>query len=514
MQTPDLSLPAFTLTSSGRHLREAITEAPTPAPLPTGSSPATRVSVSPSDSAKARDVYSKPSSIVTYLREENHLNNTTAAAVSKNLATHLSSLSDKREPFRPGLFFSQVGALSRETTDYSNEARSKRLAIDAAPETMRPDFSKTTGIVLTTATLSIRTRDGDTINMTLTQALTGGSLLFTFNVEGELSEEEQLALEKLAAKLGEVADEFFRSGTAELRGLDDFDSKLLDSFTLSVSQFNGSGYDTISYDYAIDETNNTARLTAEDTFGYEFDISSHTQGLLNGKQVFAHQTLEQYLALIRQAANEHKAESSSIRFMLDGLRSMLLANNINIDTENAGAFERVLNSFDTALPDFKATFSSPVVHNPNLYTQVSSMHLSMGQTTDVEVINNRTLMQQKNFYELTESHWLASPGMEAAHLDIGNYRYINQHVRESITRTLDSKGSQVKDALVEHEKEWSRKEQLFVDFKAQPASTMGNSYRTLINLIDQLDQQANDNQPKLLKLLETSHSNLFTGWLS
>lgn len=514
MQTTDLSLSAFMPPSSGSPPREIVKQAPVSAPLPAESSPASRVSISPSDKNRERDVYNKPSSIVTYLREDNHPNNAAAAAVSKTLATHLSSLSDKREPFRPGLFFSQAGALSREANSYSNEARSMRLAMDVAPETMRPDFSTTKGIVLTAATLSIRTRDGDNINMTLTHALNGGSLLFTFNIEGELSEEEQLALEKLAIKLGEVADEFFRSGTAELRGLDDFDSKLFESFNLSFNKFNGFDYDIFSYNYSVDETNNTAQLTAEDTFGYEFDISTHTQGLLKDKQAFAHQTLEQYLALIRQAANEHKAESSSIRFMLDGLRTMLFAPKTNMTTEDTGALEQVLENFDTGLPDFEATFNSPVVHNPDLYTQVSSMHLHMGQTTDIDVINNRTLIQQKNFYELTESHWLASPGMEEAHLDIGNYRYINQHVRESITRTLDSNGSQVKDALVEHEKEWSRKEQLFVNFKAQPASTNGDSYHTLINLMDQLDQQANNNQPKLLKLLENSHKNLFTGWFA
>src|SRR5690606_38247818 len=121
-------------------------------------------------------------------------------------------------------------------------------------------------------------------------------------------------------------------------------------------------------------------------------------------------------------------------------------------------------------------------HNPNFYTQVSYMHLSMGQTTRVETVNSRTLIQQENFYELSESHWLAPPGLEQAQLDLGNYRYISQHVRESITRTLDTEGGTVNDILVAREKEWSRKEQQFINFNAQPASTSGDSNRTMINL--------------------------------
>lgn len=461
------------------------------------------------------DVYDKPVTVITatYLRDqETPAEHIASAGVAKILSSHLQALNEKKVPFSAGLFFSQAGALSRETSSYSNEARSRNIAADIAAEKMRPDFTQSAGKVTSAATLNIRTRDGDTISITLAHKSETRQLNFSFHVEGELSAEEQLALEKLAAKLGEVADEFFRSGTAELRGLDEFANDTLDSFSLSLSKFNGKDYDTFSYDYSIDETG-TARLSGKDIFGYEFDIKTHLNGLLTEGQAAAYQSLEKYIELIRKAGDDQDAPSSSVRFMLDGLRSMLIDKTKNPTAPEAMP-SQLLQNFATGLPDFTATFTSAVKHNPSHYKHVSSMNLSMGQATRIETQNSRTLIQQKSFYELNRSHWEAPPGLDRADLDHGNYNYVNEFIRESISRTMDINQSRATDIFIETDLKWQRKEQAFIDFEGQEIHKSEDSRHHLVNLIDELSPHANEktNQHNLLQLLNQSRADFFTGW--
>jgi hypothetical protein len=486
---------------------------PESVPTPIATTPATEANLTPA-TTRASNVYDKPTVRITYLRDQNTTpNSATQVSVSKTLSSHLNSLLGNTEPFIAGLFFSQVGALSKETSRFANEARSVQVPGNVATEKFSPDFSRQVGKPLTSATLNIRTRDGDTISINLVRnsGKAGDSLSFSFEVEGDLSAAEQAALDKLANKLGEVADEFFRNGTAELRGLEAFDDKILGSFDITFSQFNGTDYDTFNYNYSIDETTNTAHLTGKDVHGYNFNISSHLTGLSDGKTAASHQSLEQYLALIREAGKDHDADSSSVRFMLDGLRSMILPR-VESEASNDN-FARMLGNFDTALHDFTATFSAPNARNPGRYAEVSAMNLSMGQITRAEVQGGRIVVQQESYYELRESHWDAIAGMEHASLDTGNYQYVSQFVKESTIRTLDTKDGQIKDLFVEHQKEWQRKEEAFYNFNSAGVNKSGDSDEKLLNLMDQLTESSADiQQHDLLHLLNRSRENLFNRW--
>ena len=513
MQFPEVTLPTPLLPRA--RAISASNPPVTPAPMAmVAAAPSTQVLLSSLNASAAEPaVYIKPAITVIYLREAGSAQNgPIATQVSKTLSSHLRTLNENTAPFSVGLFFSHAGALSRETSSYSNEARSRQMADNIAPEKARPDFTLEAGKVTSSAMLNIRTRDGDTISITLAYKGDSKHLNFSFHVEGELSDEEQLALEKLAAKLGEVADEFFRNGTAELRGLDEFDSEAFASFSLSLSKFNGKNYDTFDYDYAVDETTGTARLSGQDVFGYKFDISAHLSGLLNQPPT-AHQSLEQYLTLIRKAGEDQDAESSSVRFMVDGLRSMLKSNTRE-PSEADMPYARVLENYATGLPDFTATFSSTRAHNPAHYAHISSMNLNMGQTTHIETVNNRVLIQQESFYELNRNHWEALPGLTHADIERGNYVYVSEHIRESTSRTLDINAGRIADIFIESELQWRRKEQAFIDFKAQQIYQDENSDSQLINLMDHFNPHVDEaaNQRNLLQLLDKSRANFFKGW--
>lgn len=451
--------------------------------------------------------YDKPAVYHTYLRDQtSYRSGTATAAVTTTLSSHLSSLRKNDVTFSPGLFFSHAGALSRETSSYSNEARYAQVPADAAVEKMTPDFTPK-GKILASATVNIRTRDGDTISLNLVQNTNGSGLSFSFTVEGNLSEAEQQALEKLAAKLGEVADEFFRSGTAELRGLDAFDGSVLNSFSLSLSQRHGLDQKTFTYDYVIDHANNTVTLSGKDVEGYTFDITAHISNLLHGQTSAAHQALEHYIELLRHAADDHDTTSSSLRFMLDGLRSLLLP--AHPAPMNPDPYARLLENFDSGLPDFSASFKSPVAHNPSNYAQAASMSLNMGQTTRIETTNSRVWIQQESFYELYQNSFKALPGLERPDFTGGNYVYINNYARETITRTLVTEG-EIKDIFIEREREWQRSEQQVQNFTRIAQDETGDADKVLIDLLDRAHAQSTHTD--LISLLHTSRQHLFHYW--
>src|SRR5690554_3212875 len=448
-----------------------------PALLAVEQSPAARVSLSAAihpasmaaieTSASAPPVYEKPSALVNYLRDRGEAYTGKAGArASQNLMNELSSLQHQKAPFRASPFLTQLGALSRETNLYSNEARSYRVPGDIAAQSFNPDFAGYAGPKRESVGLTIHTKEGDTIRITLEHRKgESESLAFSFEVTGELSEQEQAALDKLTAKLGDVADEFFRTGSAELRGLGDLDDEAIDSFNLSLSKPGGKDFVTLTYDYELDEATQTRRLHGEDSFGYQFEISANLNGLTNTASSIAHPSLEQYLELIRRAGDTQGTESSSVRFMIDGLRSMLMPDSSRAAPVAAqDSVEALLVGFDTGLPDFKASFYSPVFRNRGRPGQAAAMALTMGQKTRVEVKADQLLVQQESFYELHNSGWKSLTQGRSPSLETGNYIYFSEHESGKTTRTLDIKAGQVRDLIVEQEHQRKYSEVVFHDF--------------------------------------------------
>ena len=467
---------------------------PTASPLVIQDSPSTQVSLGAFENSAP--TYRKPSTEITYLRYQQQTG-IVAGALSQQLLNEWSMFrNDRAHSFRAGSFLSQVGALSAETSHFRNEARNFSVPGDIAAEKFSPDFSALVGKRRESFLLTIRTKEGDeiTVRMTRRQGPGGESLEFAFDVVGELSEAEQQALDKLASKLGEVADEFFRTGKAELRGLAAFDDANIQSFKLELSKPNGDVYDTLNYDYTFDETTQTRRLRGEDVAGYQFDITAHVNGILQTDRATAQQTIEQYLDLIRRAGDARGTESASVRFMLDGLRSVLL-----------------LDEFHTGLQDFTASFRAATTYNPENRTQVSAMNLTMGQTTRTETDGARFLLQQESFYELHSSYFKPLPWLEAADFANGNYVYVNEHESGKTTRTLDMGAGDVDSLLIEREKTHDILERFYQNFAEIDRHEDHQKERTLENLVDRLSPTESNEirQQNLLALIKESRFNLF-----
>ncbi len=483
---------------------------PTALPLTAQDSPSTKVSLDAFENPAP--VYNKPSTEVTYLRHQQQTG-IVAGAVSQQLLNEWSMFrNDRAHSFRAGSFLSQVGGLSAETNSFRNEARNFSVPGDIAAEKYSPDFSALAGKRKESVLLTIRTKEGDdiTIRMTRRQGPGGESLEFAFDAVGELSEAEQQAFDKLASKLGEVADEFFRTGKAELRGLAAFDDASIQSFKLELSKPNADDYDTLTYDYAFDETTQTRRLRGEDVAGYQFDITAHVNGILQTDRATAQQTIEQYLDLIRRASDARGTESASVRFMLDGLRSVLLLDELKTSTSSL-AEKSLLDEFHTGLPDFTASFRAATTYNPENRTQVSAMNLTMGQTTRTETDGARFLLQQESFYELHSSYFKPLPWLEAADFANGNYVYVNEHESGKTTRTLDMSAGDVDSLWVEREKTHDILERFYQSFTEIDRNEDHQEERTMEYLVDRLSPTESNEirQQNLLALIKESRFNLF-----
>jgi len=463
---------------------------------------------------KVRDpvVYERPQVSSIWMRD-NKSGGVISSQASKQLASHLDSYREQKQPFTVSSFFGMAGALSHETSRYSNEARYTSAPAGADLKSWSPDFSRAIGKQTEGAVLNVKTRSGATVSMQVNhrQGPDGSSLGFSFQVEGKLTAEEQKAFAKLAEKMGAVADEYFRTGTTELRGLDDIDHTQIESFALSVSRPKGQDLQTLDYRYQVDEETGTRRLFGSDGNGYEFDVS--VDSLLSGNSAATGASLEQYLTLIRQAVDTQDASSDTTRFLVDGLRSMLIGSAESAFAQEVSAASRALSAFDTGLPDFKANFTGIPVHNPLNNREASSMNLRMGQETRIEQQGQKTLIAQESFYELNRSYWKASPGLMNPNLEMGNYIYVQEDLSEKTTRTLGLDGDKVDALLIEHEFDHKREEHTYQNFVRVDVQKFADNDQRLVDLLQPLSASSPPlNAQDVEQRARDSRANLFGYW--
>lgn len=136
--------------------------------------------------------------------------------------------------------------------------------------------------------LMVKTREGDTVKIRFSETRAGSTedgkrIAASYEVEGNISDEERQALDKVITKVTEIADTFFDGVVgfghlAVMDNLDFFDAGQLASFALDISQdrrfHQGGGqaermYSSLSFDYTVDLKAKTQRLESELVLGYQ-----------------------------------------------------------------------------------------------------------------------------------------------------------------------------------------------------------------------------------------------------
>lgn len=482
-------------------------------------SPSTIVTLSALETKKPADTYPQP--MVDVIQTRNQYKEAPAAArMSNQLISSLGSIRANTSPFSVSALFNQVGNLGRETTSYRNEVRSMAVAGNKLSDNMKVDFAGHKGGVDEWVNLTIRTKDGDDIAVTVARFRNnsgqGDTLEFTFEVTGELSTLEQDALDKLASKLGGVADDFFRTGTAELNGLKEFDRANLESFHFEFSRWRGEAKPVaMSFDYKHDQVAQTQQLTASDAAGYKIDIKTNLEGLLVKGGASANDALQQYLHLISNSLNEHGASSGSRRFIMDGFANMVAPAN-SAATSAQSKSERIVDAFASGLADFKATIEAPLHHNRKNYLYPEAMTLRLEQNTQVEQAGDRTLIRQTSAYELNSSRIRGRAGGEEPSivdnsLESGNFNYKTIHMKEQVTRLLDMTNEKINNAYREHESSLDIEEKKFGNFHLEETLKENKEDHTLTQLQDRIaEKKLQKDSIESLRELAKDKQSLFT----
>ncbi len=434
---------------------------------PVSSTPATTDQVS----FQQRDLpltYDQTPVFISGLRD-NKTKGQASSALSNNLLSSLNAASAKKATLSISSVFGQIGALSRETTEFRNEARRLLVTQEQAVKSASPNFSLQPTSDNQSVRLSVKTKDGDNIHIELLRrniGVVGSTLEFSFKVDGSLSDAEQKALGKLAEKLGQIGDEFFRTDTTQLRNLKDIDTSLISSFSFTMKR--PAPRDTFvehSYEFRVNEQAQTQTLSASDVRGYKVDITTDLNTLVKSSSANAN-ALEPYLEIIRQAADDASMDNKSRRFILDAFSSMFeqfLAIPQTLDTDSA--IEATQAAFDSGLPDFTASISSKVVHNHEFYSQAAILKLTLEQHTRVESYADTTLIKQESSFELINNRFEGIFDIENREISNPNYRYITEHRSGNITRTLSMTEDRVNNLLLEQDLATSKTVSEFRNYK-------------------------------------------------
>lgn len=488
---------------------------PNPAPklIETPTPPAAIVTISPG--IEPPPVYSEPVVIATYVRDKSHTG-IAAQAANQALVSSLAQIKDNKTKFSVSSMFSQVAALSRETSEYRNEVRQFRVPPKVAVDKFSPDFSTAKGKRIESVFLNLRTKDGDSINIQFGRNNIRDStsvMEFSFVVDGELSEGEQKALAALMEKLGAMGDEFFRADTTQLRGLKDVDTDFITGFNFTLQRFDPATdtYVEHSYEFSVDEVAQTQTLRAEDIKGYQVDITTQLQGL-TGELNLEREVLQQYLDLIAQAGDESKAPNESKRFMLDAFNSIFggfltpAADDAQTDVDVA---QQSIAAFDSGMPDFTASFRSPVYHNPGYYSQVAAMSLTLEQQTRTEQAGDNLLIKQDTRYDFSYSKF---EGVANDSLDMlgANYTYVRERKTAETSRILSMTGERVNNLWVEQQVNKETERQQFENYKLVEREAYEYGDRRLQEYAELMKKlNANNQRSAVHELLIASKEKLF-----
>lgn len=489
----------------------SLTPVSTAAPAPTNS-PSVIVAISRSIDPPA--VYQEPTTVSTYVRETGY-KGAAATATSQAMVHSLNQVADKKTKFTVSSLFGQIGALSRETSEYRNEARQFQVPAKVAVEKFTPEFGSSRGSRTESAFLNIRTRDGDSIKIQLSRVSNGGAqgLEFSFVVDGKLSEQEQKAIGALAEKLGVMGDEFFRTDTTELRGIKDIDTDVISHFSFKLERPDPKtdSYVAHSYDFNFDEVAQTQSLSATDVEGYSVDVSMQLQTMVKGNNAES-QVLKQYLDLINSAGEAGNSPNASKRFMLDAFESMF-SSFLRVTSEqldkSTNRTDTTLMAFDSGLPDFTATFRSPVYTNPGNRGQVESMMLTLEQRTTVETNGENKLIKQESSYDFSNSYFQGYPGEMLEHLG-GNYTYVTEHKTGSVSRMLSMTNDVVNNIWIEQDASKDEKKTRYENYQVVDEDAYSYSDRRMQEFSELLKRyNGNNQQAAVEELLKSNKEQLF-----
>lgn len=421
--------------------------------------------------------------------------------------------------FNTSGFLNNLGALSADTSAYTASQLRMDVSEQAVESGYRPELGGPLAKVHDSVEMTVRTADGDVVTLTLERGVDSEGkqgLSVAFNVEGDLSEAEQKELDTLSQSLGKIADNFFAEGKANLSELNGLSTSQLTGFELSLL----AGDETLSLTYDVNNTQGERRLQGEYQ-GYTFDITQAMEGRVSGEPLTENAQYQQYMQLIEQAGRDYDSDNDVIGFMKAGM-DVLFAPAEDAEADDTGPVDRVervlgqsnealLDQFNSNLPDFKASFHSPVTVNPFYVADKAFMSLEMSQVSAEEKKEDGHVFAAQRFnYEQTIQTFEPLNKGEEPELAEGNYILKTIERREQTDRTLVAKAGTPKEAFEHRQGEEVIKEQIKLDFTVVDEKEDRDSFNEIIDLIAEASESGPEVfQKKLDDLIDSETLDIF-----
>ena len=370
-------------------------------------------------------------------------------------------------------FSSQVVSQASETTRFE-ATRYGVYSLDSLGAAKQPEKTSQLEYVrderLQNLQLSIETKEGDVLNIEIT-ADSGeldnefaNRLVYKFDVQGDLNDQETAALGQLLPELMSDAADFFQSpnGLVQLDSLQSVNRNQIQAVDIDLSTKN-SRFDA---NYAFDEANNMHTLDVNQN-NYRYHVEVSGDALFSSGDIENNADIKQYLELIDGVMEDHYGAGSSSQsaFFSTGLMSLMSvatqseelsnSNNKNSDDKEEDnrlqrqAFDVLLPKAQVAvkrmfsgLPDFTAEFNS-AVSSPNHKNRGELDLLNIGLSQKTDIANKGTTaglithIKQDIDVDIDSRKHSRLPGRLQVDFEKGDYVYEVKKLHYKAQRELD-----------------------------------------------------------------------------
>jgi len=376
---------------------------------------------------------------------------------------------------------------------------------------------------LASINLQLKTRDGDTINFSLTSyeghgigdderpaSFTGTRVEFEF--EGQLSAEELEQVQAFAQSINQASANYFDSGGVDFEALDLASFSQFSAIEMSfLTNGDGSGDQHFKLNYE-DSTQVRSIDVNQNGDASQISINKTSLGMtMPGDQ--QEQTLEEYLTLLTNSAKEAHANQSAAALMLSvfslGFDELLAGQEVD---QQSGSPEPITLAATTdnqavknglvGLPDFDFSFDSKIEHpnaaeQPNEYVGFS-LESSLKTQMDDNKSNDTSAITQTQKFDLSAAYYQPLDHLDDVDFNNQNYQYIELDRSSEKITNLVTKNNELILALSTEQGESNKTTKEYNEGKLVDVDTKHREHSEVNDFTELAKQEVEQQTLKLL----------------
>ena len=365
-------------------------------------------------------------------------------------------------------------------------------------------------------TITLKTKDGDTINFSLqgykgygksedsTSSIFKG-IKVSFEFEGTLSEKEKKEIEAFTQNIDQLMDQLYSDSNLDLGQLD---LGSLTTFSEASLSFKPSPFGEVTdTKLELNYSDNDAQRAINVNFlGHKSQLTIDKSSLaLTATEQQRQQSIQDYLSLLDSSAREAHAQDSATNV----LKQVFEAGFTNLveketDPKDLNEAQQLHNKSLVALPDFDFSFDSkvetPNAENRPLEYEGFALDLSMTTQINQEKDSDKVTAVQTQKFELSAAYYTPLPGLDTVNFDEQNYQYtVLERSSEKVT-TVESDKGEVLSAITS---EAGESNHLTLEYNMGKLKDEDSDEKKFLEVTDFIEQVKNDDLEQSQELLNS-----------